>query len=121
MSNQLILTPLELKIMQILWDMGKGLVKDILERWTDDTRPAYNTISTVVRLLQEQKNCIGHRSVGRHHEYFPLVSREDYQKGFMRNTLDRVFGGSVSALLSTLVSNEQISEEEINELKKLLE
>lgn len=107
--------------MHILWKLERAFVKDILDNWTDDPKPAYNTISTIVRILQDQKDFIGHHAYGRTHEYFPKISREEYQRIFLQNTLEKVFEGSMSMLLSTLVDDEKVSQAELDELKKLLD
>ena len=70
------LTRAEEQVMQILWDLGEGLVKDIRDRF-DEPRPARNTVSTVVRIL-EKKGFVDHKSYGNVYLYFPVVSREDY-------------------------------------------
>ena len=69
------LTKAEEQIMQILWDLKKGFVKDILER-LPDPKPAYNTVSTIVRILQE-KGFVGHETFGKSHCYFPMLDKED--------------------------------------------
>lgn len=120
MSTTRILTPLELKVMDILWQIGSGFVKDILENWREEPKPAYNTISTIVRILQNEKEMIGHRAMGRTHEYYPLLTKEEYQKFFLKNAVEKVFSGSVTSLLSALMDNDNISPDEIDELKKLL-
>lgn len=70
------LTRAEEQVMQILWIIKKGFVKDILER-IDEPKPAYNTVSTIVRILQE-KGFVSHKAYGRTHEYFPIISKSDY-------------------------------------------
>ena len=116
MSEKKLLTDLELKVMNILWDLKKGFVKEIIQKWKDEPVPAYNTVSTIVRILQE-KNYVGHEAFGRSHQYFPAVSRAQYQKRLMNNVLNTVFSGSVSNLVSTLVDNRDLSPEEIDDLK----
>ena len=69
------LTKAELEVMQILWKLKKAFVGDILDRMVDP-KPAYNTVSTVVRLL-EKKGVVGHESFGKSHRYYPLVDKED--------------------------------------------
>lgn len=119
--NQLaILTPLELKVMDVLWKLKKAFVKDILEHWPDSPEPAYNTISTIVRILQDKKGYIGHVAHGRTHQYIPLVSKVEYQQVFLENAVQKVFEGSVSSLLSKLMDVENVSDKELDELKKLL-
>ena len=120
-SNQKMLTPLELKVMDVLWALGKGFVKDILENWPDEPRPAYNTISTIVRILQDKKDFISHEAHGRTHEYYPLISKEEYQQMFIENAVEKVFSGSVSSLVSALMDTDNVSKEELDELKRLLD
>ena len=113
------LTPAELEIMQILWDRESAFVNDILVE-LPDPKPAYNTVSTIVRIL-EQKGYLAHKAYGRSHEYYPIIDRESYTKDFMVNVLNNFFGGSASRLVSFLSSNESISLEETDEILKLLQ
>ena len=113
------LTPAELEIMQILWDRESAFVNDILAE-LPDPKPAYNTVSTIVRIL-EQKGYIAHKAYGRSHEYYPIIDRESYTKDFMVNVLNNFFGGSASRMVSFLSSNESISLEETDEILKLLQ
>ena len=113
------LTPAELEIMQILWDRESAFVNDILAV-LPDPKPAYNTVSTIVRIL-EQKGYIAHKAYGRSHEYYPIIDRESYTKDFMVNVLNNFFGGSASRMVSFLSSNESISLEETDEILKLLQ
>lgn len=121
MNSIPILTPLELKVMDVLWKLNKGFVKDILEHWPESPAPAYNTISTIVRILQDKKGCIGHIAHGRTHEYVPLISKDEYQKAFINIAVEKVFAGSVSSLLSTLMGNEKVSMDELVELRKIID
>jgi predicted transcriptional regulator len=113
------LTPAELEIMQILWDRESAFVNDILAELLDP-KPAYNTVSTIVRIL-EQKGYLAHKAYGRSHEYYPIIDRESYTKDFMVNVLNNFFGGSASRMVSFLSSNESISLEETDEILKLLQ
>ena len=70
------LTPAELEIMQILWTRGKGFVNDVIEH-LPEPKPAYNTVSTVLRVL-EKKGFVGYKAYGKSHEYYPLVDRDSY-------------------------------------------
>ena len=117
-----LLTPLELKVMNTLWKINKGFVKDIIEQgqWNEGSIPKYNTISTIVRILVK-KEYVGHKAYGRSHEYFPVISKMEYQAKFLKNALQNVFSGSMSTLVSTLVSDDTVSEEDLDGLKRLLE
>jgi predicted transcriptional regulator len=112
------LTRAELEIMQILWDRGSGFVNDILEA-LPEPKPAYNTVSTVVRIL-EKKGFVDHKAYGKSHEYYPIVDRDSYTQGFMSSVLNNFFGGSASRMVSFLSSNKSISMEEADEIMKLL-
>ena len=119
-----ILTPLELQVMNLLWQKKKVFIKDLLEAWPKDNdgkKPAYNTISTIVRILEKDKGFIGYKAYGRTHEYFPLICKSDYQKSFLKNAIDKVFSGSMTNLVSAFVDDEKVSQDELDELKKLLE
>ncbi|MFK7905213.1 MAG: BlaI/MecI/CopY family transcriptional regulator [Chitinophagales bacterium] len=121
-QNKDLLTPLELKVMNILWKLKKACVKDILEHWQDKPRPAYNTISTIVRILQkaEKGPYVGHEAVGRNHYYLPVVSKNTYQKRLINNVLDNAFGGSASSLVSALMDNDEISNDDLNGIQSLI-
>ena len=72
------LTKAEEQVMQILWDIEKGFVNDIMEQ-LPDPKPAYNTVSTIIRIL-EKKGMVDHKSFGKTHEYFPTVDKNTYRK-----------------------------------------
>lgn len=120
MNNEL-LTPLELKIMQLLWAMEKAFVRDLLEKWPDNELPAYNTVSTIVRILEE-KGFVSHESLGRSHQYYPLMSKGEYQRRFLKNAVENVFSGSLSGMISSLVEQPgQLSAQELEKLRKLID
>ena len=110
------LTEAEEKIMQILWKIRKGFVKDILEQLPEANKPAYNTVSTIVRIL-EAKGFVGHTAYGKTHEYYPLVAKSDYTKFYFRNFLKGYFGGSFAGLVSFFAKEENLN---LNELEDLL-
>jgi BlaI family transcriptional regulator, penicillinase repressor len=119
MSKKL-LTGLELQVMNLLWDKEKAFVKALVDEWPHEPKPAYNTVSTVVRILEE-KEFVSHEAFGRSHQYFPLVKREEYQKNLMKNVLQNVFAGDVTTMVSTLVDNEEISSTELDAIRKLID
>jgi len=119
-SNKL-LTPLELKVMNILWKIKEGVVWDILEEWPsiEDDKPKYNTVSTIVRLL-EDRGYIDHKAFGRTHQYFPAVSKYSYQKKLMTSVLENAFSGSASTLVSALLDNNNLSDNEVKEIEDMI-
>lgn len=119
MSKKL-LTGLELQVMNLLWDKQKAFVKALVDEWPHEPKPAYNTVSTVVRIL-EDKGFVSHEAFGRSHQYFATVQREEYQKSLMKNVLQNVFAGNVTTMVSTLVDNEHISSSELDAIRKLID
>lgn len=113
------LTRAELEIMQILWKIEKGFVNDILEAMPEP-KPAYNTVSTIVRIL-EKKEFVAHNAFGKSHQYYPLVDHKTYTKGFMASVLDNFFGGSVGNMVSFLSHDKGISAREADEIIKMLQ
>ena len=83
------LTRAEEQIMQVLWDLGKGFVNDIIDI-LPEPRPAYNTVSTIVRILQD-KGFVGHETFGKSHCYYPLVAKDTYTKKFLKNFIGNYF------------------------------
>lgn len=112
------LTRAELEVMQILWRKGRGVVHDFLEEF-EEPRPAYNTVSTIVRIL-EKKGFVDHKAYGKTHEYFPTVSKEEYTSRYMKGVLHNFFDGSLSRLVSFFSDNKSISVEETDEILKML-
>lgn len=118
--SQKLLTSLELKVMNLLWQKKNAFVKELIEEWNETPKPAYNTISTVVRILEE-KGYVGHKAFGRSHQYHPVVSQGDYQKRLVRNVLNNAFSGNVMGMISTLVDGEGISKGELDNLRKIID
>ena len=102
--------------MQILWDMRNGIVKDIRNRF-NDPKPARNTVSTVVRVL-EKKGFVGHKAYGNVHLYHPVVSKEEYSKSQLFRLMEGYFNNSFPAMASFFAKEKDLS---IRELEELLE
>ena len=92
------LTKAEEQVMQILWRIKRGFVRDILAKMPDP-KPAYNTVSTIVRIL-EKKGFVGYQAYGKTHEYYPLITKKDYSHFFLKGFIRNYFGGSFSQLVS---------------------
>ena len=107
------LTPAELQVMQILWTKKKALARDVLNEM-DEPKPAYNTVSTVIRVL-EKKGFVGHKAYGTTYEYYPLVKKKEYTSNFMQNVMHNFFGGNRLALLSYFAGEEDMTEDETEE------
>ena len=116
--NRKELTKAELQIMQILWDKGQAFVNEVREEMPDP-KPAYNTVSTVLRVLVEKK-FVSYHSFGKTYQYYPLVEREDYVEGYMDQVMNNFFSGSVKAVVSFFAKKERLSKEEIDEITDIL-
>jgi BlaI family penicillinase repressor len=113
------LTNKEEEIMHILWKLKKAFVKEIQAEIIDE-QPHYNTLSTIVRNLEE-KGYVGHSAFGNTHQYFPTVSIEDYRKGFMSTAIDNYFNSSYKSMVSFFAKEEKISADELREILAMIE
>ena len=110
------LTKAEEQIMQVLWDLDRAFVKEIIDR-LPDPKPAYNTVSTIVRILQD-KGFVGHEAYGKSHCYYPLIDKNTYSRKFLKNFIGNYFQNSFSQMVSFFAREENI---DLQELEKLLE
>ncbi|HLU80552.1 MAG TPA: BlaI/MecI/CopY family transcriptional regulator [Flavobacteriaceae bacterium] len=110
------LTKAEEEIMQLLWKLGEANVAQLIEE-IKEPKPAYNTVSTIVRIL-ENKNFVSHKKAGRGHIYFPLVEKEVYTKSSMNKLMNNYFNGSVKSMLSFFVKKNDLSMKELEEILK---
>jgi BlaI family transcriptional regulator, penicillinase repressor len=112
------LTNKEEEVMQILWDIEKGFVKDVIEKMKKPKAP-YTTISSIIRIL-ENKGFVGHKAFGNTHEYFPLISKPDYRRHTFKNLVNKYFDNSVKNVVSFLIKEEKLSDKQIEELYSLI-
>ncbi|MGZ5193578.1 MAG: BlaI/MecI/CopY family transcriptional regulator [Kaistella sp.] len=114
------LTKAEEQVMQYLWEIRKGFLKDVLELFPEP-KPHTNTVSTILKVLKE-KEFVDYAVHGRQHEYFPLVSKEKYSGKSMKSLVKNYFEGSYKNAVSFLVEKNEMSVEDLemllNELKK---
>ncbi|MGY6559196.1 MAG: BlaI/MecI/CopY family transcriptional regulator [Nitritalea sp.] len=108
------LTRAEEQVMQILWSIEKGFVKDLLEKMTEP-KPAYNTVSTIIRIL-ERKGFVAHKAYGKSHEYYPIISKDAYRTFTIDNLLKGYFDGSVASFLAFYAKDNSLSNSELNEI-----
>jgi BlaI family transcriptional regulator, penicillinase repressor len=113
------LTNKEEEIMHILWKLKKAFVKEVMVEITDD-QPHYNTLSTIIRNLEE-KGYVSHNAFGNTHQYFPLVKIEDYRKRFMNTAIDTYFDSSYKDLVSFFAQEKKISAKELREILAIIE
>ncbi|WP_348797423.1 BlaI/MecI/CopY family transcriptional regulator [Flavobacterium adhaerens] len=113
------LTNKEEEIMHILWKLKKAFVKEIMAEITEE-QPHYNTLSTIVRNLEE-KGYVSHNAFGNTHQYFPIISIEDYRKGFMNTAIDNYFNSSYKNMVSFFAKEEKITADELREILNMIE
>ncbi len=113
------LTNKEEEIMKILWKLEKAFVKEILQEIKGD-KPHYNTLSTIVRNLQE-KGYVDHEAFGNTHRYYPTISKEQYRKVYVNTSIVDFYDNSYKSLVSHFAKEEKISIEELKEIIKLIE
>ena len=112
------LTRAEEEIMQVLWQLEAAFVKDVIAR-LPKPKPAYNTVSTIVRILQ-QKGFVGYETNGKSHKYHPLITKEEYTRSFMKGFVKRYFSGSYQQMVSFFTQQDNLSVGELEELLKEL-
>ncbi|MFB6341538.1 BlaI/MecI/CopY family transcriptional regulator [Saccharicrinis sp. FJH2] len=116
------LTKAEEQVMQVIWEKGKLTVNDVLED-LPEPKPAYNTVSTIVRIL-EKKRFVDHEPFGRGYLYFPLITKPEYTKKFMKNFIGNYFGNSFKDMVSFFAKTDKMDletfEKMMEEIKKEL-
>lgn len=113
------LTKAEEQVMQVLWELEKAFVKDIVAH-LPEPKPAYNTVSTIVRIL-EKKEFVGHEAFGKSHAYHPLISKPDYSNAAMNRLVTNYFGGSFKQMVSFFVKENDLSLEDMDALMRAIE
>jgi predicted transcriptional regulator len=108
------LTKAEEEIMQVLWKLERAFVRDILEE-LPEPKPAYNTVSTIVRIL-ENKGFVGHEAYGKSHQYHPLVAEDKYKSYFLKNFMSGYFGGSFEKLVSFFAKDNNLNVQQLDQL-----
>jgi len=112
------LTKAEEQIMQVLWQLEKAFVKEVIDE-LPLPKPAYNTVSTIIRIL-ETKGFIGHEAFGKAHQYYPLISREEYKRHATEKLLGNYFENSVESMFSFFVKEEKLDLSDVDEILKMI-
>lgn len=113
------LTKAEEEVMHIIWQLNRCLVRDVIDKLGDPDMP-HSTISSVVRIL-EKKGFLDHKAYGKTHEYFPIITKEEYAQHGVKSLVEKYFSGSPKKLVSFLVQNENMNLKELNDLMKALD
>jgi predicted transcriptional regulator len=113
------LTRKEEEAMKILWKARKGFIKELIELHPEP-KPHYNTFSTMIRILEE-KGYASHKAYGKNHEYFPLISKEEFRKNYMTDVVSDYFGSSYKNVVNFFVNEKKISAEDLRKIVKIIE
>ena len=112
------LTKAEEEVMQILWRLKRAFIKDILERF-DEPRPAYSTVSTIIRILQD-KGFVSYKVYGRTYQYFPVITKDDYRKSKMSSFVRNYFSNSYQKMVSFFAREDSITVKEMEEIMAMM-
>ena len=112
------LTAKEEEVMQIIWELERALVRDIMDNLPNSGQP-YTTVASIVRIL-EKKGFVSHKPYGKTHEYFPIISKAEFRKRKFKGLISQYFDNSIENVVSFLVKEEKVSPEELEELSKLI-
>ncbi|MFO7658747.1 MAG: BlaI/MecI/CopY family transcriptional regulator [Bacteroidales bacterium] len=113
------ITKAQEEILKALWKIKEGAVSDVLDT-LDDPKPAYNTVATVIKVL-EKKEYVSHKTFGKTNVYYPLIKESDYAKYLLKDTAKGFFNGSLNQMVSFFVKNKDLSLTELEELKNMIE
>jgi len=119
-KSQQQLTPLELQIMNVLWDCGPSNVQSVQEKLIGSPKLAYTTVQTMLNVLH-RKGRVRRRLRGRAYDYSPMLTREKAASNAIGDMIERLFGGSVDGLLMSLIKSEQLDPKKLQELSGLVE
>ena len=108
----------EEQIMQVYWDLGKAFIKEVIPN-LPEPKPHYNSVATMVKILEE-KGFLGHDSVGNVYRYFPVISREDYQKHAMKDIVSQYFDNSYPRMLAFFAKEQNLTEDELQEILHMI-
>lgn len=113
------ITKAQEEILRTLWEVGEGVVTDVIDK-LPEPKPAYNTVSTVIKVL-EKKGYVSHKVYGKTHVYYPIVSRDEYARNTIKSTFNELFDNSLNQVVSFFVKEDKVSLKELEELKNFIE
>ena len=113
------LTKRELNVLEILWELKQGFVNDVIHKMPDP-KPPYTTVSSIIRIL-ETKGYVSHKTYGNTYEYEPIISNLRYKKFALKNLISKYFDGSLENVVSFIMKENELSDEEVNEISELID
>ena len=114
------LTPVELELMEILWKIGRGTVRDVMAHLAKNRELAYTSVSTILRILQ-QKKILSAEKIGKQHIYIPIFSKKNFASHSVKKIIKQIFSGNSAELVAYLMNKNDLSIDEISAIQNLLE
>ena len=108
----------EEQIMQVYWELGKAFIKEVIPH-LPDPKPHYNSVATMVKILEE-KGFLNHEPVGNVYRYFPIITREEYQKHDMKDIVKKYFDNSYPRMLAFFAKEQKLTEKELKEILEMI-
>src|SRR5215468_2929223 len=108
----------EEQIMQVYWELGKAVIKEVIPH-LPDPKPHYNSVATMVKILEE-KGFLDHEAIGNQYSYFPVITKEEYQKHTMKDIVSQYFDNSYPRMLAFFAKEQNLSEEELKEILDMI-
>jgi predicted transcriptional regulator len=108
----------EEQIMQVYWDLGKAFIKEVIPH-LPEPKPHYNSVATIVKILEE-KGFLDHETIGNVYNYYPIISREEYQKHAMKDIVSQYFDNSYPRMLAFFAKEQNLSEAELKEILEMI-
>lgn len=113
------LTKAEEQLMKVLWKLERAIIRNVVDEY-DDPKPAYTTVATIMKIL-ENKGFVDKTPIGNTYEYFPLISKKEYTKGFINRFVGKYFSNSYKSMISSLTENENLSAKEMEEIIEIFQ
>lgn len=120
MSENYQLTPVELELMEIIWTLGEGTVRDVMAKLPENRKLAYTSVSTILRILQQKKILVT-KKISKQHIYQPLFNKPTFTEHFVKRMVKQIFSGNAFDLVTHLVDKNHITANEIEVIQKLLD
>jgi predicted transcriptional regulator len=108
----------EEQIMQVFWDLKRAFIRDVIP-YLPNPKPHYNSVATIVKILEE-KGFLNHETVGNIYSYFPVITRDEYQKHAMKDIVSQYFNNSYPSMLAFFAKEQNLTEEELKEILQII-
>lgn len=121
MSEKCSLTPVEFELMEILWKIKQGTVRDVMANLPKNRNLAYTSVSTILRILQQKKIVSAEKISGRQHIYIPALDKKKFATHSINKIISQVFSGNSVEMVAHLMNKNDLTQDDINSIQKLLD